>query len=371
MTRGTYEGLLRLRPDERPFVLTRATYAGGQRYAAAWPGDNVSDWAALRGAIPTLLGMGLSGLSFVGVDIGGFAENPTPELYTRWLQSGLFYPFMRSHTTFGTADQEPWSYGPQWEALNRRVIELRYELLPLIYNVMQESARTGLPAMRPLMLEFPDDPATHGMDDQYMFGSDVLVAPVLRESVTTRSVYLPKGDWFDFWTGKKFDGGQGHTVPVTIASLPLFVREGAFIFRQPIVQHTGQMPGLPLSVEVFPADSSEAWLYEDDGRSLAYQRGESVRRRFVQSRTASGTAANQIRIDVGGSEGSYRPPARSLLIAVLTSAEPQRVSVDGAALTRFSLSELEKQTTGWTVDTRGFAVVKMPDRFAATTVVIH
>jgi alpha-glucosidase len=371
MTRGTYEGLLRLRPDERPFVLTRATYAGGQRYAAAWPGDNVSDWAALRGAISTLLGMGLSGLSFVGVDIGGFAESPTAELYTRWLQSGLFYPFMRSHTTFGTAEQEPWSYGPQWEALNRRIIELRYELLPTIYNVMRESSVSGVPAMRPLMLEFPGDPATHGMDDQYMFGSDILVAPVLRESITTRSVYLPKGHWFDFWTGKRFEGGQGHNLPVTIASLPLFVRGGAFIFRQPVVQHTGQVSGLPLTVEVYPADGSDAWLYEDDGRSLAYQRGESMRRRFAQSRTASGTSVNQIRIDVGAPEGSYRPASRSLLIAVLTAAEPQRVTVDGAALARYSPSDLEKQATGWTVDARGFVVVKMPDRFASTTVLVE
>ncbi len=197
MTRGTYEGLKTLRPDERPFVLTRATYAGGQRYAAQWPGDNVSDWTAMRGAIPTLLGMGLSGLSFVGVDVGGFAEAPTPELYTRWLQSGLLYPFYRTHTTFGTPDQEPWSYGLQWEAYNRRAIEMRYELLPEIYNVMHDTTVTGLPAMRPLVLEYPDDPATYGLDDQYMFGADLMLAPVLREGATTRSVYLPKGGWIE------------------------------------------------------------------------------------------------------------------------------------------------------------------------------
>jgi alpha-glucosidase len=371
MTRGTYEGLLRLRPDERPFVLTRATYAGGQRYAAAWPGDNVSDWAALRGAIPTLLGMGLSGLPFVGVDIGGFAESPTPELYTRWLQSGLFYPFMRSHTTFGTPDQEPWSFGPQWEALNRRVIELRYELLPTIYNVMRDSSMNGLPAMRPVVLEFPEDPATYGLDDQYMFGSDLLIAPVVRESVTTRSVYLPKGDWFDFWTGRRLEGGRGHNLPVTIASVPLFVRGGAFVFRQPVVQHTGEMSGLPLTVEIYPADRSEAWFYEDDGHSLGYQRGESMRRRFVQSRSASGAAGGQIRIEAGAPEGTYRPAARSLVVSVLTGPDPQRVTVDGTPVTRYTPSDLEKHSTGWTVDERGFVVVKMPDPFAATAILIE
>src|SRR5207253_1736799 len=151
MTRSTYEGLLRLRPNERPFILSRASFAGGQRYSALWPGDNVSDWAALRQSIPTLLGMGLSGFPFVGADIGGFAEAPTPELFTRWIQLGVFYPFMRTHTAFGTPDQEPWSYGAEHEALNRKAIELRYQLLPTIYSVMRESADTGVPAMRPLM----------------------------------------------------------------------------------------------------------------------------------------------------------------------------------------------------------------------------
>ena len=188
MSRATYEGLQQLRPDSRPFVLTRATYAGGQRYAAVWAGDNVSEWGHLRGSIPMLMGMGLSGLPFVGVDIGGFAETPSAELYTRWLQLGVFYPFMRTHTTLGTPDQDPWSYGQEHEALNRRAIELRYELLPHIYNVMHEASVSGLPALRPLMLEFPNDPATYGLDDEFMFGRDLLVAPVLWPNATERSV---------------------------------------------------------------------------------------------------------------------------------------------------------------------------------------
>ncbi len=136
-------------------MLTRATFAGGQRYAAVWPGDNVSDWATSARSIPMLMGMGLSGFAVRGRDIGGFAGAPSAELYTRWLQAGVFYPFMRTHTTFGTPDQEPWSYGTRYEAMNRRAIELRYELLPHIYNVMREASLTGLPALRPLLLEFP------------------------------------------------------------------------------------------------------------------------------------------------------------------------------------------------------------------------
>jgi alpha-glucosidase len=369
MTRGTYEGLLRLRPDERPFVLTRATYAGGQRYAAAWPGDNVSDWSAMRGAIPTLLGMGLAGLPFVGVDIGGFAENPSPELYTRWLQSGMLYPFMRTHTALGTNDQEPWSFGLPWEALNRRVIELRYELLPTIYNVLRDSSETGLPAMRPLMLEFPDDAATYGLDDQYLFGSDLLVAPVLREGASTRNVYLPKGAWFDFFTGRRFEGGASHVVPVTLSSLPLFVRAGAILFRQPVIQHTGQMAGQPLTIEVYPAARSESTLYEDDGHSLAYRTDGYLRRSVTQTRQeATATSPLQTRIEIGAGSGRYRPEARSMRVAVLWSGRPARVTVDGTPIQPVE-SAAAPTTTGWWLDQRGFVVVAMPDRFAPSAVI--
>ena len=361
MTRGTYEGLKTLRPDERPFVLTRATYAGGQRYAAQWPGDNVSDWTAMRGAIPTLLGMGLSGLSFVGVDVGGFAEAPTPELYTRWLQSGLLYPFLRTHTTFGTPDQEPWSYGPTWEAINRRSIELRYELLPHIYNVMHEASVTGLPAMRPLVLEYPDDGATWGMDDEYMFGSDLLIAPVLREAATSRSFYLPKGTWTEVSTGKRFEGGKGASMAVTLESIPLFARAGAFIFRQPVVQNTSQMPGQPLIVEVYAADKSEGRLYEDDGLSFKFQQGQSMTRRFAQARTSTGTT-----VTVSAAEGAWRPAARQLRLVVETAAPPTSVRVNGTALTR-----AKGTTAGWRLDDRGFVVVDMPDTIAAITLELN
>ena len=300
MTRSTYEGLLRLRPNERPFVLSRASYAGGQRYSALWPGDNVSDWAALRQSIPTLLGMGLSGFPFVGVDIGGFAEAPTPELFTRWIQLGVFYPFMRTHTAFGTPDQEPWSYGAENEALNRRAIELRYQLLPTIYSVMRESAETGIPAMRPLMLEYPQDASTYGKADEFLFGSDLLIAPVLREAATSRGVYLPAGDWYDYWSGEHYAGPKSITIPVTMASIPIFVRGGAFVFTQPVVQHTGEMPGQPLIVEAFPSSGSERWLYEDAGNGF----GPSMRRKFsLRGNT----------IEVSAPEGTYRPAARSII----------------------------------------------------------
>jgi alpha-glucosidase len=366
-SRATYEGLLRLSPNSRPFVLTRASFAGAQRYAALWPGDNISSWSHLRATIPMLTGMGLSGLPFVGSDIGGFAEAPSAELYTRWLQTGVFYPFMRTHTTIGTPDQEPWSYGTMHEAINRRAIELRYQMLPHIYNVMHEASVTGVPAMRPLVLEFPEDTRTYGLDDQFMWGRDLLIAPVLREAEREREVYLPKGGWFDFWTGRQYIGGASVSIAVTLDSLPLFVRSGAFIFRQPAIQHTGQMAGQPLEVHVYPAPASEATLYEDDGETQAYRTNGYMRRMFRQTRTGEASAT----IEALPPDGAYRPPQRDLLFRVRWDGEPSRVTSGPATLTRYSPQELTKQASGWTISDIGFVLVKQPDRFEALRIVIE
>jgi alpha-glucosidase len=366
-SRATFEGLLRLQPEARPFVLTRASFAGAQRYAAIWPGDNISSWTHLQATIPVLAGLGLSGVPFVGSDIGGFAGMPSAELYTRWLQTGVFYPFMRTHTTLGTPDQEPWSYGTMHEAINRRAIELRYQLLPHIYNVMHESSTTGLPALRPLFLEFPDDSATWSMDEQFMFGRDLLIAPVLREGELQRDVYLPKGEWFDFWSGRRHEGGKPVVVPVTLDTTPVFVRGGAFIFRQPVVQHTGEMPGQPLEVHVFPAASSERTLYEDDGETHAYRKDGFMLRTFRQARAAEASAT----IDVTAPGGSYRPKARDLVFQVRWDGEPRRVTTGSTALTRYTSEELTTQASGWTLSDTGFVVVKQPDRFEALRIVIE
>jgi alpha-glucosidase len=371
MTRSTYEGLRRLRPNDRPFVLTRASYAGGQRYSALWPGDNVSDWTQLRATIPILAGMGLSGLPFVGSDIGGFAEAPSAELFTRWLQTGVFYPFMRTHTAFGTPDQEPWSYGTAHEAINRRAIELRYELLPHIYNVMRETSVSGMPALRPLVFDYPGDPRTYALDDQFMFGDDLLIAPVLREGATEREVYLPKGDWYDFWTGRQVAGGASTRPQVTMSTIPIFVRAGAFVFRQPVVQHTGEMTGQPLRVTAYPAAGSERWLYEDDGATMEYEKGQFVRRRFAQQRTMSGdkTVAT---IEVGGPEGPWRPASRDLEVTLPWAGEPSRVLIGGSAISRVTPDELRRQPQGWTQDADGiFVTIKLPDRFEAVRVTIE
>ena len=361
MSRATAEGLARLRPNERPFVLSRTTFAGGQRWAAVWSGDNTSEWSTLRASIPMFAGMGMSGLPFVGADIGGFTPGPTPELFTRWLQLGVFYPFMRVHNE-GRVDQEPWAHGPEHEARNRRAIERRYELLPHIYNVMHEASTTGLPAIRALVLEYPDDPQTHTREDEFLFGRDLLVAPVLRPGERERDVYLPQGHWFELETGTRHEGG-GRRVPVTLDDIPVFVRGGAFVFRQPVVQHTGEMSGTPLLVSVFPAQQSEAWLYEDDGISLDYQRGVFARRRFAQRREEGRCVIELSKVD-----GTYRSAQRDLVLEVW-ELQAQRVSVASEAVPRIAAEAFDRGEAGWT-QRAGRVSVRLRDRPDATTVTL-
>jgi alpha-glucosidase len=353
MTRASYDGLRTLRPNERPFVLSRASYAGGQRYSALWPGDNQSDWSHLRGSLATLMGLGLSGFPFVGSDIGGFAVGPTADLYTRWLQAAVFAPFMRTHAELTSPEREPWSYGGRYEAINRRAIELRYELLPEVYNVMKQSSDTGLPALRPVFVNYPADEKTYDQDDSFLFGDDLLVAPVTREGATRRGVYLPQDDWYDFWTGARVPGGQVAVQDVTLASLPIYVRGGAFVFRQPVVQHTGQMSGLPLRVDVYPAARSRAVYYEDDGETFEYQKDGFFERDFSQERTAE-----RCTLTVGAVRGTYRPAARELELRVRGDRRPARVSVGGEAVR-------------WSWDPKGWATVRLHDRPEAIVVALE
>jgi alpha-glucosidase len=367
MSRATFEGLSRLRPNERPFVLTRASFAGGQRFAAVWPGDNTADWSSLRQSVSTLLGLGLSGFPFVGSDISGFVRPASAELYTRWLQAGVFYPFMRSHSELGAPDKEPWAFGYPFEPINRRGIELRYELLPYIYNVMEQASETGLPAMRPVFLEYPRDEEAAAIDDEFFFGSDLLVAPVLWEGVTSRSVYFPAGEWYDYWSGQRFTGPARVSVPVTIESIPLFVRGGAFIFKQPVVQHTGEMPGKPLRVLVAPAQTSHASFYEDDGESLEYRNRGFMKRQFRQTRND-----DTLIIEVSAPEESYRPAARQIIFESALENEPREVSLkhSGAILSHLEGAAFEKASSGWRYE-NGILNIKDNDRFEAETFTVR
>jgi len=364
MSRATFEGLSRLRPNERPFVLTRASFADGQRYAAVWTGDSTSEWSSLQQSVSTLLGLGLSGFPFVGSDIGGFAGAPSGELYTRWLQFGVFSPFMRSHSDMNSPSKEPWAFGYRDEAINKRAIELRYELLPYIYNVMQQASETGLPALRPLFLEFPKDEHAAGIDDEFLFGADLLVAPVLHEGVIARDIYLPAGDWFDYWTGRRYEGGRTIHMPVRLDSIPIFVRAGGFIFRQPVVQSTEEMSGNSLQVLIAPAKESESSLYEDDGETLAFQKGNFMKHHFRQTGDD-----RQTTIEISMPEGPYRPAPRDLVLELWSDGEAKKVSLEignnpprNIPLPRLTADAMTKSPCGWSF-ANGLLTVKDADHF--------
>jgi alpha-glucosidase len=232
---------------------------------------------------------------------------------------------------------------------------------------MHEASESGVPAMRPLMLEYPADEGSLGADDEFLFGADLLAAPVLEEGASSRGVYLPAGEWYDYWSGAHTSGGKGIDVPVTMASIPLFVRGGAFLFTQPVVQYTGEMPGQPLEVMLFPAPSSERTQYEDDGNSFDYQRGVFLRRKFAQHRDGS-----TITVDVSAAEGTYRPKARAVVLIARGEADAGRVTIQSGsgvavALPRLSAAELDHAERGWSAS-EGSLRVKFPDTFEATHV---
>jgi alpha-glucosidase len=279
--RATYEGLLKLRPDERPFVLTRAAYAGAERYAATWTGDNSATWNHIGMSVPQIMSLGLSGYSLVGADVGGFAGSPPVDLLTRWYELGVFYPIYRDHAAKGTANHEPWASGPEQEAIRKRYIELRYRLLPFIYTAMEETSRTGVPLMEPLFLEYPDEQGLYGEDHEFLFGRDFFVAPVITERVDAEDIHLPPGYWYDFWTTEKHSSKDQIPLHPALAEMPLYVRAGAMVPMQPVVQSTNEKPDGPLELRVYPGSDCRGTLYEDDGLTFAYQKGNFLRVNFT------------------------------------------------------------------------------------------
>jgi len=323
--RATFEGLLKLRPEERPFVLTRATYAGGQRYGFTWTGDNSATWNHLRLATQMVLNLGVSGISFVGADVGGFNGSPSSELLTRWVELAAFSPLCRDHAAKGSLPHEIWANGTEPEVIRRRYIETRYRLLPYLYTLADESSRTGLPLMRPVFLEFPDVFATgfDHLDTEFLLGPSLLVAPPpFGEMQDAYAVSFPKDhDWYDFWSGLKMApsvqppsivdivgaGGEANlamprTIHPPLDTMPVYVRGGSIVPMQPVVQSTDDIPNGPLELRLYPGKQCEGSVYLDDGHTFRYQQGEYLRQNFTcQVDTKS------VQIHFSARQGSYAP----------------------------------------------------------------
>ncbi|MFW5789134.1 MAG: TIM-barrel domain-containing protein [Spirochaetota bacterium] len=284
-TRAAFDSL---RTHERGFVLTRAGYAGIQRRAAVWTGDNHSWWEHIALTIPMQLNLGLSGVAFCGADTGGFQGNARGELFARWVAASALMPFFRSHTALDTVDQEPWAFGPEVLHAVRSLIGLRYQLLPYVYTLMEEATRTGAPVMRPLAWEFPGDRRAEDRADSFMLGPALLVAPVRERGVQERSVYLPSGAWIDVWGGTRVAGPTTVVADAPLDRLPLFVRAGSIVPYETVRQHTGERGDGVLRLLVAPsADGSAAGrLYADAGEGFAYREGEYLAARFTREGAA-------------------------------------------------------------------------------------
>jgi alpha-glucosidase len=280
MARATYDGTKKLLKNNRPFVLTRAAYAGIQRYSAVWTGDNTANDEHLLLGCRLVNSLGISGVALTGVDIGGFSGNPTPELMVRWNSIGVYTPMFRNHAMIGTIKREPWNWGKQNERIIKKDIELRYQLLPYIYSLFYQAHQTGMPVNRTLAIDnaFDDNVYQHIYQNQFLFGDNILVAPA-ESTVTNVKVYLPPGEWYRFSTDKKINGGRSIKADAPLTDLPVFIKAGAIIPMQSVIQNTNQQGDGILQLHVWNGRQPSTFVYyEDDGVSYNYEQGEYYKR---------------------------------------------------------------------------------------------
>jgi alpha-glucosidase len=376
-SRATYEGLLKIAPNQRPFVLTRASYAGGQRFAATWTGDNSSTWNHLRLTTPMLLNLGLSGFALSGADVGGFDGTPPPDLFTRWIELATFQPIDRDHSNKGSGTKEVWVNGPEHEAIRRRYIEERYRLMPYLYTAADEMSRTGIPIVRPLFLEFANATSDgHPLDldagNEFMFGPALLVAPAAYpEQIESYDVILPLGIWYDYWSGQRITTSQPRDLAASLATtgvssrsgepieririqprldvLPAYVRGGSIVPIQPLTQSTDETPVGSLTVRVYPGPNCGGSIYEDDGSTMAYKNGDFLRTQFsCQMRE------DLVQIHVDQRQGTYKPWWKDLVIEVYGwSSSSASLVLNGKPDSRVVTVDPQKHTSSVTIPDSG------------------
>jgi len=278
-TTAAYEGQRAASDEKRVFILSRSAYAGSQRNSVtAWSGDVDSDFESFRRQIPAGLNYSLSGLPYWTTDIGGFfSGNPNDpayrELFVRWFQYGTFCPVLRVHGTRTNDQNELWSYGAEAQKILTSFDRLRYEMLPYIYSVAWKTTSESYTPMRPLVMDFRTDVRAQNIGDQFLFGPAILVNPVTEPGAATRHLYLPKAQWYDFWTGKTIAGGQVIDAPVTLAAIPLYVRSGSIVPMGPDLEYASEKPADPIELRVYRGADASFTLYEDEGDTYHYEKG--------------------------------------------------------------------------------------------------
>ncbi|HEY9848092.1 MAG TPA: glycoside hydrolase family 31 protein [Leptolyngbyaceae cyanobacterium] len=324
MSKACYEGLQKLRSTERSFVLTRSGFAGVQRWSSVWMGDNQSLWEHLEMSLPMLSNMGLSGVAFVGCDIGGFAGNATAELFARWMQMGMLYPLMRGHSAMSTARHEPWVFGEEVEKICQKYINLRYQLLPYFYTLFWQASTTGAPIWRPLVYHFPNDTKTYKIYDQVLIGDSLMAAPIYRPGIDRRSVYLPEGVWYDWWNGDRYEGPTHILANAPLETMPLYVRGGGIIPMAPVMQYVDERPLDRLTLRIWPG-TNEWTMYEDDGHSFEYKTGAWATTTYRVHPNGENTI-----VKIGERTGQFSPPPREVIVELVSVGE-QHFQDDGSA----------------------------------------
>lgn len=284
MDKATYEGIKEA-TNKRPFVVTRACYAGTQKYSTVWTGDNQSTWEHLRMSLPMLMNIGLSGMAFCGTDVGGFGFDCTGELLSRWMQVGTFTPLFRNHSTIGSREQEPWAFDEITEEINKKYIKLRYKFIPYLYDMMHKCEKSGAPIIRPLLYNYQNDKKTYEINDEFMFGDNVLVSPVVEQGARQKLVYLPKGNsWIDYWTGEEFEGGQYIIKDAPLDICPIYIKTMSIISNGEDVNYIGEKDTECLNLSIYLCDKKgegKYIAYNDDGESFDYKNGRFNEYEFI------------------------------------------------------------------------------------------
>ncbi len=336
--KATFKGLKESLDNERPFVLTRAGFAGIQRYSAVWTGDNRSFWDHIKVAMPMLMNLGMSGVSFCGTDVGGFTGNSNGELLTRWTQMGAFVPFFRNHCEVRAISQEPWSFGEKYEEIIKEYIELRYKLITHFYNLFYQASKTGIPVMRPLIMEFPEEQECQNLSDQFMIGESIMAAPVYQPDKEKRMLYLPEGKWIDFWTGEVYEGKEHIIVDAPLDTMPIFIKGGSILPLNEKLNYIDEKEIECLELNVFlnrDTNLGSYKLYDDDGISYNYQNGVYNITEFDYQYTD-----NQIIFNVNRIEENYQQEFKDYkMIFNNLNKKPLNIYVDGNQVSEFNYSD--------------------------------
>jgi alpha-glucosidase len=346
MARATYEGVKKYGYPKRPFVITRSAFSGAQRYGSSWTGDNVATWEHLWIANNQVQRMCLSGMSFTGSDIGGFAEQPGSELYIRWIQLGVFHPLCRTHSSGHHGNQEPWSFDDEATDISRKFIELRYTLLPYLYTSFYKYTTEGIPVIKSLVYYDQQDYLTHFRNDEFIFGEHILVCPILEPNSKGRRMYIPRGEWYNFWNGEICNGGKELWIDADIDTIPVFVKAGSIIPRYPVQQYVGEKEIEELKLDVyFKYGEESSNVFEDAQDGYDYQKGRYSYRSFILKGKADDLVISQHKL------GKFITPYEKLKINIIgLPFEIGTIEIDNVEA---SLNDLE-----FDADTSTFKVTK-------------